>query len=554
MLEDVLDLTDKEVELILTRSIRRKLVIGLAFVFAMVVLLSIAGLSALHAYYKVVDSLRESRDKQPSRTNLADAVAGLFEALVHTPPDPKEMIYDSLLLPPNEKLELDFEPALWEERRKKVTEEIREFYERSENRTAPRAKSLIIQRENRLNLIKLRLNTLDQSRNSLDQRMNWIEHPDRREILLKNMLLQVGELLTLVKQIPSGDSVIDSALRDSGDIIEWRLWLIGGPTALVLGLFLTLIYCGYHWILIPIRQLHEAASRVANGDYTYRLKLRGKDEMVELAEMFNKMTARFQTDKAKLAQEVEERSRQILRNERLAGIGYFASGIAHELNNPLQAIGAAAESLTGRLGDGSMGQQLPVEDRELLGTYLGMIERESMRCQQITSRVLDFARGTNGPKMRHDLTKIVTEVLEMVTHMRKFDNRKIVFDRSEAHLADVSAAEMKQVVLNLVANGLEAMKDSGTLTIQITETVDEVVLSVHDDGCGMTANVIENLYEPFFTEKQNGKGTGLGLSITHRIVGDHGGRIEAASDGPGLGSTFRVHLPRCAKSAITTAA
>jgi len=148
----------------------------------------------------------------------------------------------------------------------------------------------------------------------------------------------------------------------------------------------------------------------------------------------------------------------------------------------------------------------------------------------------------------------VTEVIDMVAHMSKFHQYKIDFDRSQPHLADVSAAEMKQVVLNLVANGLEAMNGTGTMTIQITETVDEVILNVKDEGCGMTPAVIENLYEPFFTEKKGGKGTGLGLSITHRIVGDHGGRIEAASDGPGCGSTFRVHLPRCAKSIKTSAA
>ena len=276
--------------------------------------------------------------------------------------------------------------------------------------------------------------------------------------------------------------------------------------------------------------------------------------MAELADMFNKMTARFQTDKTKLAQEVEDRSRQLIRNERLAGIGFLASGIAHEINNPLQAIANAAESLNSRLGDGSLGSSLPADEQQLLTTYLQMIERESTRCQQITARLLDFARGTNGPKSRHDMTKIVTEVLDMVSHMSKFGNRTIVFDQTRPHYAEVNAAEMKQVVLNLVANGLEAMSSTGTMTIQIHELVDEVVISVQDDGCGMTPNVLENLYEPFFTEKQNGKGTGLGLSITNRIIGDHGGHIEATSDGPGCGSTFRVYLPRCAKASRISAA
>ena len=536
--------------MILTRSIRRKLVIGLAVVFVMILLLSITGLSALHAYWSVVDNLRTSQKKEPRRADLAAALVGLFEPIQGTAQKPKDKRNQTD--PSNSVLEkesafdnFEFDLELWNTRWKKLKEEVNDFCERI-NSSSPNSAGLHSVTYHSLNRIKAQLRLLEEKCSRM------ANHPDPSQ-LAKSMSNDVQQLLQIVHNIPSG-SAVDRTLQTTWDSIEWRLWLIGIPTTIVVFLFFGLIYFGNHWILIPIRQLHEAASRVANGDYTYRLKLRGKDEMVELGEMFNKMTERFQTDKAKLAQEVEERSRQLLRNERLAGIGFFASGVAHEINNPLQAIGAAAESLTGRLSDGSLGNELPKEDRELLSTYLSMIERESTRCQQITSRVLDFARGTNGPKSRQDLTKVVSEVLEMVSHMSKYDGRRILFDRNESHLVDISPAEMKQVVLNLVANGLEAMTGSGTMTIRIEETVDEVVLSVKDEGCGMTPSVIENLYEPFFTEKQNGKGTGLGLSITHRIVGDHGGRIDATSDGPGCGSTFRVHLPRCAKATKASAA
>ena len=98
--------------------------------------------------------------------------------------------------------------------------------------------------------------------------------------------------------------------------------------------------------------------------------------------------------------------------------------------------------------------------------------------------------------------------------------------------------------MNLVSNGLEAMDAGGTMTIDIAEQTDQVTLIVTDDGCGMTPQVIENLFEPFFTQRRDGRGTGLGLSISHRIVGDHGGTIDVDSPGPGRGSTFRVRLPR----------
>lgn len=535
--------------MILTRSIRRKLVLGLVLVFAMVLLLAIAGLSAIYSYWSLIGDLRFRRDYEPQHAELMTAVAGMVQPFV----DIQKRIDEPLWSSPTGagedfKIELTFLEKLWYERRQKAREVLTEYYRRSAELANADMRTWRTLTQPSLDKISWLLTSID----ALDQKRRSSETADPQ--IIQQMILEVNGLQVLAHQIPVHECRADLALRNSHDEIEWKLWLIGCPMLIVLSLFFSLIYFGYHWILIPIRQLHEAASRVANGDYSYRLKIRGKDEMAELAEMFNKMTARFQTDKAKLAKEVEERSRQILRNERLAGIGFFASGISHEINNPLQAIGAAAESLNSRLGDGSLGSELPPDDRDLLATYLGMIEREAGRCQQITSRVLDFARGTNGPKSRQDLTKIVAEVLDMVSHMSKFDNCRVEFDRSTPHYLDVSAAEMKQVILNLVANGLEAMNGSGTLNIQITDTLDEVVLAIKDHGCGMTPDVIANLYEPFFTEKQGGKGTGLGLSITHRIVGDHGGRIEASSEGVGRGSTFIVHLPRCARTASVTAA
>lgn len=533
--------------MILTRSIRRKLAIVVALVFAMVVLLSIAGLSTLFAYRELVGKLQISHDKELRHDNLAIAVSGLIETLVRVPNLPPD---ENPFIKQISSLEVWFDDTAWTDQRgvvqKELTEYIRKLHDPAPS-VASRIPDLLKYRN--LEHFQARLDLLDRQRFELLKANPYDQHE-----LAKNMLMDAAMLQPLVQRIRTPDSVVDNTLRDSDRTINRLFWLIGVPTLTAIALFGGLIYFCYHWILIPVRQLHEAASRVASGDYTYRLKLKGKDEMAELGDMFNKMTARFQTDKSKLAQEVEDRSRQLIRNERLAGIGFLASGIAHEINNPLQAIANAAESLNSRLGDSSLGSTLPSDERELLTTYLQMIERESTRCQQITARVLDFARGTNGPKSRHDMTKIVTEVLDMVSHMSKFDNRKILFDRARPHYAEVNPAEMKQVILNLVANGLEAMKSDGTMTIQLHDLVDEVVLSVQDDGCGMTPNVLENLYEPFFTEKQNGKGTGLGLSITNRIVGDHGGHIEASSDGPGCGSTFRVYLPRCAKASRISAA
>jgi signal transduction histidine kinase len=132
----------------------------------------------------------------------------------------------------------------------------------------------------------------------------------------------------------------------------------------------------------------------------------------------------------------------------------------------------------------------------------------------------------------------------MVKPISQYRDRNIEFSRSQPCVVEVNGPEIKQVVLNLAANALEAMDSGGTLKIEITEQVDEVILTFDDDGCGMTPEVIEHLFEPFFTRRREGKGTGLGMSISHRIISDHGGTIEATSDGSHCGSCFRIHLPR----------
>lgn len=526
----------------LTRSIRRKLVIGLGLVCLMLGILALAGLTGLMSYRAVVQDLEFKRDHEPNRADLANACAGLF--------DPLLVRSNSVLpgspfsAPPQGEQRLGFDADAWVNRVQQVRDELKEFRSRVDRlppSDAVRQSQSIM--HSKLDLIHFMLRRLEQAQS----RLGSAEQPER---VLQSMMLDIARMQSIVQEIPNPEG----GLTRAPDIYKSRLVLIGICLLCIPILFVSLVRCGHAWIFVPVRKLHEAASRVANGDYRHRLKLRGRDEMVDLANVFNRMIERFQNDKDILDKEVEERSRQLLRNERLAGIGFLATGIAHEINNPLSAIAMAAESLIGRLAEAGDDFGKSPDDRELLKTYLEMIQRQSNRCQQITLRVLDFARNNSAQLHRHDLTKIVSEVLDMVGHMSRFDQHKIEFDRSKPHMVDVVAPEMQQVIINLVANGLEAMDAPGVMKISITETFDEVVLTVQDSGCGMTPHVLANLYEPFFTEKQPGKkGTGLGLSITNRIVADHHGRIEASSDGPGKGSKFEVHLPR-KTAAVTRAA
>jgi signal transduction histidine kinase len=253
------------------------------------------------------------------------------------------------------------------------------------------------------------------------------------------------------------------------------------------------------------------------------------------------MTERLQVMYAGLESQVEERSRQLVRSERLAGVGFLAAGVAHEINNPLASIAFCSEALENRLrpvlGDSEGG------DATVVRKYVRMIQEEAFRCKAITERLLDFSRVGDIQRVRTDLVSLVQNVVEMVRHIGKYRNKTIAFQPRGAVLASVDPQEIKQVVLNLVVNALESMNTGGTLRIDLRYAEGKAELTFADDGCGMPAEILENIFEPFFTKRKGGKGTGLGLSITNRIVSQHHGEITAASPGEGLGATFTVRLP-----------
>ena len=264
--------------------------------------------------------------------------------------------------------------------------------------------------------------------------------------------------------------------------------------------------------------------------------------MQGLAEAFNDMTARLSVTYADLERQVQERSRQLVRSERLAGVGFLAAGVAHEINNPLASIAFCSEALENRLGpllDDRRRQPTPRSSHN----YLRMIQEEAFRCKSITEKLLDFSRCGDIQRERTDLAGLIQGVVEMIRHMGKYRGKQIVFQPREAVLAHVDAQEIKQVVLNLVVNALDCMEPAGTLRIDLRHAEGMAEMVFHDDGCGMPPEVLENIFEPFFTRRRVGKGTGLGLSITHRIVSQHHGEITATSPGEGQGSTFTVRLP-----------
>jgi two-component system, NtrC family, sensor kinase len=332
--------------------------------------------------------------------------------------------------------------------------------------------------------------------------------------------------------------VLEASKRQyqSSRIIVWTSALA------VLVMLFALSTLFHHWVLYPIRLLHRGVRRVARGSFTYKIELHTGDEMQALAEAFNNMTEKVGATYADLEKQVNERSRQLVRSERLAGVGFLAAGVAHEINNPLASIAFCAEALESRLAPILEGKATASEPA-IIRNYLRMVQDEAFRCKRITEKLLDFSRCGEIQRQRTDLIELVQSVVDMLRHMGKYRLKHLVFQPRTAVVAQVDPQEIKQVVLNLVVNALDCMKPGGTLRIEVRELGAFAELIFRDDGCGMTPDVLENIFEPFFTKRSVGKGTGLGLSITHRIVSQHHGEISASSPGPDLGSTFIVRLP-----------
>jgi signal transduction histidine kinase len=230
--------------------------------------------------------------------------------------------------------------------------------------------------------------------------------------------------------------------------------------------------------------------------------------------------------------EVHRAQAQLVESERLAAIGRLSAGIAHELNNPLQAVLGFSELL---LRNPEMG------DRSL--QELEIIVQESRRARDIVRRLLEFARQVDTACEPTDINRLLQDTLELLrSHLRS--QEILLIEDYDAHLPPIAVdtGRIKQVFLNLLGNAMQAMPSGGQLTVSTGCVEDQIFVRVVDTGPGISADDLPHIFEPFFTTKPVGQGTGLGLSVSLGIVRDHGGEIRVESE-QGKGTTFQVLLP-----------
>ena len=234
-----------------------------------------------------------------------------------------------------------------------------------------------------------------------------------------------------------------------------------------------------------------------------------------------------------MEEQLAQREKELIQSKKLAAIGTLASGVAHELNNPLNNIFTTSQRLLKKAGD----ECPPFVQKSLSDIY-----SETMRVKKIVGDLLEFARGREPHVRPLELRRLIQGAYRHLGN--SVDIEKIQFSM-ELHPQEVviegDQEQLEQVFINLFGNAVDAMSGEGELKVNVDETAEEVSIRVSDTGKGMSSETLEKIFEPFYTTKD--KGTGLGLAIVFNIVQKHNGKIEAESES-GKGAIFRITLPK----------
>jgi signal transduction histidine kinase len=338
----------------------------------------------------------------------------------------------------------------------------------------------------------------------------------------------------------------------------------------------------------PVKDLLRLTKRISEGDFSENIEVTSKNEMGQLIGSFNRMIEKLKENQDSLNKYLEsletankqlkQAQEELIRTEKLATIGRFAAGVAHEVGNPLGAI----LGYTGILKKGRM-------DSEETKDYLKRIEDEIERINKIVRELLDFSRPSKSEIREVEINKIVENTLSLLSYQKDFKNIETRLDlQSDLPLIKGDESQLSQVFINIILNAIDAMPDGGKLQIQTGGNVVDyfqddrsqrtyaprrksdpvesdysylrksdpppalltkfskgdrlVKVRISDTGVGIKKQDLENIFDPFFTTKAPDKGTGLGLSISLKIVESLGGEIRVESE-EGKGTTFEIYFP-----------
>jgi len=369
--------------------------------------------------------------------------------------------------------------------------------------------------------------TIFQRRSGPLEALDRLIHPGG--IVASAPVLREGELVGAIHLEYSHEEILGNARR-----LAWGVALIA---AFWIAVGLSLAAYLLHRIAMPLQQVAEASEKLAE-ESGVQLPVPSDQELAELVIAVNRMSRRLQERReenekliASLEQRVAEKTREVLRADRLATLGGIAAGFAHELGNSLNVIrGYSAVAL----------RELPADHPNR--PDLEAIRREVSRAASLMERFLVFARARPSKAQVQSIEPVLREAVEVVgpAAAEARVETEVTFE-PDAPEVKADPVLLRQAFLNLCVNAVQAMQPGGGhLSVRALRREGDLVVEFQDTGPGMDEETARHVFQPFYTTKANG--TGLGLAIVRQAAEAHGGSVSVESR-PGEGATFRIHLP-----------
>lgn len=286
-----------------------------------------------------------------------------------------------------------------------------------------------------------------------------------------------------------------------------------------------------------LENLTKATAQISSGNWNIDITTRSRDEVGQLVKAFKKMARELKTreEDLKIAHE------NLLRSEKLASLGKFSAGIAHEIKNPLTSILTYSQLIERKLAKEELTPQSP-------GQFAKYIVEETLRANRIIMDLLTFARQKPPVRTSQNLIDIVETALN--TLRAQIENHQVRllkgYSTNDPIVAPVDSDQIHQVISNLVLNAIQAMENNNPsereLQVQVKQEAADAIIAIRDNGPGISPENLRRVFEPFFSTKATGKGTGLGLAMCHGIIQQHAGHIRVSSQ-TGEGALFEIKLP-----------
>jgi two-component system, NtrC family, sensor kinase len=330
------------------------------------------------------------------------------------------------------------------------------------------------------------------------------------------------EILAISKEL-------DKSAREK---VEHAIGVLQTATLILLPLFfivgLVTLFLISHSVVNRLRILTEAIKKTGKGNFSSLDVPERRDEVGALITAFNAM----ERDLVLREEELRKKNEELLESRKLASIGTLASGVAHELNNPLNNIYISAQILEKEAGDICSPQVKEIMED---------IVSQTIRVKRIVGDLLEFARGREPRRAEIEINDLLRRAFRLAGVTAGTSEIEFSLDTDPAGVVvSVDAEQMERVFINLFSNAIDAMKGRGYLKVTVRSKGGAVTITVADSGRGMPAEAVEKIFEPFYTTKD--KGTGLGLAIVFNIITRHGGDIKVESR-EGQGTSFTITLP-----------